>query len=124
MKTLIKILCLSVLWVSCESSTEAEEPINALIGDWEFYDAPDDWTFIYKFRENGTFVYEQNNEAPASYYGNWYDYGTTIELYYGGDGGPNGDELRIWNYSLNSSQTELELCFTSSPDICTIYTKQ
>ena len=36
MKTLIKILCLSVLWFSCESSTEPEDNVANLIGNWNY----------------------------------------------------------------------------------------
>ena len=123
MKTLIKILCLSVLWFSCESSTEPEEPINPLVGDWTMFDSVWDQTFTYKFREDGSFVYDEFDESPRSFYGDWYDFGTTIELYYSGDA-PNGIELWIYNYTINSSQTELELCYASNPDNCTTYIKQ
>ena len=39
MKTLIKILCLCLLWVACDSPTESEEP-NEIDVDWLLVKTP------------------------------------------------------------------------------------
>ena len=111
------LLLILLLLVGC-SPTESEEIINPIIGTWEEkYTGNDNYSFTYRFYENGNCSYNRNNNIPMNYSGNWIDHSDHIEIFLIDIDGI--EDYFIYKYSFNTNETKLYFCNIAIEENCT-----